>query len=267
VSMLRFESVAAGYGRSQVLADVTAALESGRITAIIGPNGSGKSTLLRCALAPYGEVRLLGGRVLLGDRDMAGLTVRERVSRLAYLPQRPAISGPFTVRAIVSMGRYALPASDQAIDASLEVTGMSDLQHRVFGELSAGQQQRTAMARALAQLHDRSSGAVLLADEPTSAMDIRHVIETLDLLRARADDGLAIGIVLHDLAMVRRWADGAIMLQGGRVAATGSVDSVLKAGRVVSVFGVRFVDEAFSHAEIADDPIPCGRRIGHKDLE
>jgi ABC-type cobalamin/Fe3+-siderophores transport system ATPase subunit len=238
---LRFEGITASYGEGDVLRDVSCAFPAGALTTIVGPNGCGKTTLLRCALAAAsGLVQVKTGAVLLDGEDLARLPARQRVSRLAYVSQRPTVAAPFTVRAVVELGRLLLPRNEQAIEAALARLQLTDLADSVYGELSVGQQQRVMLARALAQLHGHEDQAVLLADEPTSAMDVRWEVLSMQLLREQAERGLAVGLVMHDLERARRWAERAIVLRDGCVSCQGSAETVLTPEVLGEVFAVRF---------------------------
>jgi iron complex transport system ATP-binding protein len=244
---LRAEGVEFGYvpGRA-VLRGVSCALDGGRVTAIVGPNAAGKSTLLRLLL---GTLRAWSGRVTLDGRDVPGLPYRERARRIAYIAQRSSVAFAFTVREVVRMGRFAAGtgwrADERAAGAALRRVGLLDRADEPFGVLSAGQQQRAMLARALAQLDTRrpaaAPGRMLLADEPAAAMDPRHAIETLGLFRELASGGVGVGVVLHDLTLAARFADRAVVLDGsGRVAADGPVGAALDPAVLEGVFGVRF---------------------------
>ncbi len=240
---LAAENISFGYHRGRpVLRGVSISLRPVTVTAIIGPNGAGKSTLLR-VLA--GLLVPESGRVLLQGRPIGGLPHRERSRLVGYIPQRPSLSFAFTVREVVGMGRYAAPRRDSASSDALALVGLSDRADEPFPDLSAGQQQRAALARALAQLDlDRpgASGAVaLLADEPVSAMDPRHALGTMELLRDAASRGLAVGVVLHDLTLAARYADDAVLVSDrGVIQAHGAAAEVLTPAVLEAGFGVAF---------------------------
>ncbi|MBL0926763.1 MAG: ABC transporter ATP-binding protein [Phycisphaerales bacterium] len=242
-----------------VLRAISATLEPG-ITAVVGPNGAGKSTLLRVLL---GALRGAGtARVELAGVEVRRLSPVERARSIAYIEQRPTMSSAFTVRQVVSLGRYALGPDDAAVAVAMQEAGVSDLAGVVFGELSAGQQQRVSLARAMAQLGiGPLVGKVLLADEPLSALDPAQAVRAIGVLRRLSGRGAAVAVVLHDLTTARRAADRAIVLSDeGRVAAQGPVETALSVGTLARVFGVGFV-EARTEAGV----VLAARGIGGED--
>lgn len=235
---LRLDHVSFAYVHpgDRVVDDASAEAHRGRITAIIGPNAVGKSTLLRLmsgVLVPH------RGTVLLDDSDLHQLPARLRAARLAYVPQRPRVDAPFTIREVVELGRYALPPSSRAVIEALAQCELTADAARVFNTLSVGQQQRAALARALAQVHARSD-AVMLLDEPTSALDPRHVQQTARVLRASADAGRAVVVILHDLALARSLSDDAWIMHEGKVIASGPTNEVCEPTVLERVYGVKF---------------------------
>jgi iron complex transport system ATP-binding protein len=243
-----------------VLQEVSVALEPGAVTALIGPNGAGKSTLLRLLV---GVLRPTSGSVTLDGADLAAMGHKERARRIAYIPQKTSIAFAYSVRQYVSLGRYSASMGDDAQSVSRALERMS-LQPRAedpLPELSAGQQQRAAFARALAQLDQAPAPQgtrALLADEPVAAMDPLHCQHAMQVLRDQADLGIAVGVVLHDMSLALRWCNRALLLSAdGRVAAQGPTREVLAPGVLDRVFGVRFVrleDSAAAAAAI----VPAG---------
>lgn len=212
------------------------------VTAIVGPNGAGKSTLLRLML---GVLRPTAGSVTIDDQPVAALTERARARFIAYIPQRSSVAFAFRVRQVVAMGRYASGGGEgKAVERALQAVGLADRGDDLIGELSAGQQQRATLARALAQLEARP-GAVVLADEPFSAMDPAHAIEGAGILRRLAQGGMSVVMVVHDLNLALRCADRAMVLgtpaeRGSRVIADGPVEQALSPEVLSRVFQVRF---------------------------
>lgn len=224
-----------------VLTGVSLALEPGRITAILGPNGSGKSTLLRLAL---GLLVPGAGAATIDDppRPVHAIPYHLRARRLVYVPQRSGASFAFTVRQSVAM---ALPPGlngAEAVDRALDQLDLADRAEDPLGTLSVGQQQRAALARALVQLSACHAPAVLIADEPLSAMDPRHAALAADLIARQADRGVAVAIVLHDLSLAARLAHRAALLTDrGRLAAEGPIEQVLTPEALAQLYGTIFL--------------------------
>ena len=269
--MLQARDVTFAYdarGANAVLRGVSCEFPAGEVTGVLGPNGAGKSTLLRVLL---GVLRPQAGAATLGGVDVRSVARRERARRVAYIPQRSDVAFPFSVAQVVGMGRYSAqtrgagadgPASSASpVSSALRAVGLAERGADTFGVLSAGQQQRVTLARALAQLGaagaageaEKSSteansagpaslaGRALLADEPMSAMDPRAGLEAEALLADLARRGAAVVVVLHDLGAALRLCTRAVLLDaGGRVAAQGRVDEVLAPEPLQRVFGTPF---------------------------
>lgn len=241
--MLVARDLTYGYRRGEpVLREVSLEIGAGRVLVILGPNGAGKTTLVRllASLAsPW------SGTVTLDGRPAARMTPAQRAATIAYVAQRPSVASAFTVREVVELGRHTVGADAGAVDRALDAVGMREQGEQVFWRLSAGQQQRVSIARALAQLdHARdAAGApgVLLADEPIAALDPRYAQRALEAIRAVAARGGGVGVVMHDLTAAVRFADDALILgDDGRVLAAGPVDEALRPETLERVFGTPF---------------------------
>lgn len=245
--MLRLEGVTVGYPRRPaVIRAVSASFRPGAITAVVGPNGAGKTTLLRALL---GLRRPAEGRALLDDGDVGSIPAPVRARRLAYVPQQPGAVFGYSVERFVGFGVRSEPAAADRVAEAIERLELGDLARDRIDRLSAGQRQRAAVARALAQLSRGGDRArYLLADEPLSAMDPRFVLCTLEAIREQARGGPTGAIlVLHDLEIARREADHALVLGAdGRIAADGPAGAVLTPEVLGPVYGVRFDDAAGS---------------------
>ncbi len=234
---LTTESISFSYPRGpRVLNAVKCAIEPARVTAIVGPNGAGKSTLIRLLA---GLRHTDSGSVRIDDRALSSLRPRDRAQRIAFLEQRPTLAFDFSVLRVVSFGAFTGERDCALISEALARFELEDIRDQPFASLSVGQQQRCAFARAWVQIAGRDN-AYLLADEPCSAMDPRHTIQTMKSMRELAVAGLGIGVVIHDLNIACRFADRAIVLnQHGRLAAQGTVEQAMTPEILAQVFEVQ----------------------------
>ncbi|WP_300018060.1 ABC transporter ATP-binding protein [Pseudonocardia sp.] len=256
-----------GYHGVPVVHGASVRLAPGRISALVGPNGSGKSTLLRALARLH---RPSGGTIRLDDdTDALALTRRDFARRVTLLAQSRPVPTGLSVRDVVGFGRHpyrgrwrgADPTGTAAVDRAMTVTRILDLAERPVDELSGGQLQRVWLAGCLAQ-----DTGVLLLDEPTNHLDLRYQVEILDLLRDLADDdGVAVGVVLHDLDHAAAVADEIALLAEGRVRAAGSPADVLTTELLSEAYGIR--------VEIDHDPAtgalrtrPIGRHTERKAM-
>ena len=235
---LRLLGVGVRLAGRPVVQDVTVTLRPGRLVAIVGPNGAGKTSLLRALVGLVPST----GRCTLGDIDLAALTRRERARRLAYLPQGHEVHWPIPVRDIVALGRYPHGAPDPdrlseadraAVASAMAVTETAAFADRPVTELSGGERARVALARVFA-----ADAPVVLADEPTAALDPRHQLDVMGALRGRARAGAIVVAVTHDLGLAARFADDAVVLRDGQLAAFGPPGEALAPAILKGVFGV-----------------------------
>jgi len=231
-------------GRREALSGLDLAFRPGELGVVVGPNGAGKTTLLR---AIAGLVPLAGGSVALGDQPVGAMSRAARARRIAYLPQIGGMSWPLPVRDVVALGRLPhgeapdrlSPEGARAVAAAIAAVGLAGFEARPVTELSGGERARALLARALA-----TEAAVLLVDEPVAALDPRHQLLVLDVLRRRARAGAVVIAVMHDLALASRFADRIVLLDRGRVVAAGLPEAVLTAARLEAVFGIEAVVSA-----------------------
>ena len=219
------------------LDSVTMLVPRGTFYAVLGPNGSGKSTLLRALLGmvPYAAGQAQVSGQLVGDWDRRALA-RE----VGVVTQSESVAFPITVRELVAMGRYPYlgalqsetPADREAISEAMRVCDIEDLAQRFLSTLSGGEIQRTRVARAFAQEPN-----VLVLDEPTASLDVRHEMEILELLKASANRGMTIFLITHHLDLAARYADRMLLLDRGKVAAEGTPREVLQEETLQRVYG------------------------------
>ena len=240
---IRATGVGVTLGGRSVLHDVSLEAWPGEVLALLGPNGAGKSTLLKAlvGLLPY------EGRIEIDGIDSASFDSRARAKRIAYVPQRSLLRSALSVEEVVALARYVHGGSfggmskgdKDAIEGALETAHADSLRHRVFTQLSVGEQQRVLLARALA-----SEAQIVLLDEPTAALDVGEGMAVLRLIRSLASKGHTLIVVLHDLADARSTTDRALLLKSGRVATLGPTPKVVSAGPIRDVYGVELVENA-----------------------
>ncbi|MGJ8521799.1 Fe(3+) dicitrate transport ATP-binding protein FecE [Carnimonas sp. R-84981] len=231
-------------GNVDILRGVSIAPLTQRLTGVLGPNGSGKSTLLRLLA---GLSSPSGGHVSLDNVALSHWRKRERAKRIALVEQQAATGLDLRVIDVVRLGRIPWRKAfagqdaedDQAVEQALEWTHLSHLRQRRWQHLSGGEQQRTQLARALAQ-----SASELLLDEPTNHLDIHHQLELLELLKTLPARSV---VALHDLNLAAMFCDRLILLDRGAVVADGAPAEVLTHQHILDVYGV--------DAQVTPDPL------------
>ncbi|ATY95446.1 MULTISPECIES: heme ABC transporter ATP-binding protein [Streptomyces] len=206
-------------GGRQVLDAVDLTAHTGEVVALVGPNGAGKSTLLAALAA---DLTPGDGHVVIGGRPATEWTAPELALRRSVLPQSAVLSFPFPVEDVVRMGRAPWAGTelededDAAVAAAMAATEVTRFAGRPFSALSGGEKARVALARVLAQ-----RAPLMLLDEPTAALDLRHQELVLRICRERAAAGDAVVVVLHDLGLAAAYADRVAVLHQGRIAEVG----------------------------------------------
>ncbi len=237
IPLLAAADVEVEIGGTEILRGADLVLWPGELVAVVGPNGAGKSTLVRAVSGLQG---LSGGEVLWQGRSLSGMRGRELSRLRAFVPQRMPVPAGITVREAVTIGRSShlrmlgrLTASDRgAIEASLEHAGVARFAERPLTTLSGGELQRVQIAIGLAQ-----EAPVLIADEPTSQLDLGATIGVASLLRGLSTHGITVLLVVHDLSLALAVADTVVVVSEGRTVASGRPAEVLTPERLASVWG------------------------------
>ena len=234
MSALRARGLRVRFGTTQVLDGVDVDVAAGEVVALVGPNGAGKSTLLG-VLA--GDVRPDEGHVELDAVDVRTMSLTELARRRAVLLQENRLSFPFEVTDVVRMGRAPWQGTDREDDdervvaAVMATADVTHLAARRFPTLSGGEKGRASFARTLAQ-----EPGVLLLDEPTAALDVRHQEALLAEATRWAVHGAAVVVVLHDLTLAAAYADRVVVLGEGRVRGDGPPREVLTSALLTDVY-------------------------------
>ena len=226
-----------GYGSAPVLKDVCIELAESEMLGVVGPNGAGKSTLLRCIDRILKPQR---GSILLDEREIKEMSRMELARKMGYIPQSSAQVFPATVFDTVLMGRrphIGWRSSEKDMKKVLETLQLLNIKSfamRDINELSGGQQQKVFIARALTQEPD-----VLLLDEPTSNLDIKHQLEVMDIIKNIVrEKGIAAIMAIHDLNLASRYADRIVMMNGGEIFDAGDAAAVLTPENIKHVYDV-----------------------------
>jgi iron complex transport system ATP-binding protein len=236
---VRIERLTVAYRGRPAISDADLAIEAGERVALVGPNGAGKSTLLR---AIAGLVEPAAGTIELDGTSISSLDRLAIARRLAVVPQLPSLPFATTVDEVVALGRLPhehpirglRPADRAAVAAAIDRVGVGHLLGRDARELSLGERQLVLLAMAVAQ-----DAPVLVLDEPTVHLDLRHQVEVMELLvDLNERDGTTVIAVLHDLGLAAHFFPRVVVIDRGRIAADGPPPEALTGERIREVFGV-----------------------------
>ncbi len=227
------------YKSSKILDELDLLVGDSEVLSLVGPNGSGKTTLIKCIdriLTPMGSI-------LLDDREIERLSRQEIARMIGYVPQSSSTPLATTVFDTVLMGRrphISWRVSDYDLDQVADILELLHLDHlamRDFSQLSGGQKQKVLIARALAQEPE-----VLLLDEPTSSLDMRHQLEVMETISSLVKEKrISAVMAIHDLNLASRFSDKLVMLKGGKVYAAGSPDELINEGNISRIYGIEAV--------------------------
>lgn len=256
--MIEIRNLVVERGGCAVVNDVSLDVSPGEFVVLVGPNGSGKSSLVG---AVSGDLRYSQGSVRIGGLDVSTTSRPDLARQRSVMTQNNPVSFGFTVREVVGFGRSPWRATStsehdaELIDSAISKLDLQHLADRPVQALSGGELARVAMARALAQ-----DTATMILDEPTAALDLRHQVELLSIVREQVTQGRSALVVLHDLTLAAQFADRVAVLQSGRVAAQGPPQEVLAPQTLSQIYGVQIFTltnpETSTPVIVAGQPIP-----------
>ncbi len=259
---ISIDNISFGYSSIPVLKNVTVKLTSPGFISILGPNGVGKSTLIHCMnkiLEPN------EGKVFIDEKDLKDISVKELAKGIGYVPYSANDSFPLSVVDTVMMGRHphakwgSLDKDLDIVYDTLEMLGISHLAMRSFNELSAGQHQKVMLARGLAQ-----EPHILLLDEPTSNLDIRHQLDVTKMLkRLSVEKNILVIMISHDINIAAKFADTIILMNEGTIYSVGTPEEVITESNIKTVYGVtsRIIDDYGKPHVILEDAIPMNESL------
>lgn len=224
-----------------ILKKVNLQANVGELLAIIGPNGAGKSTLIKLLC---GEIKAAQQHIVLAGKDLSQYSLKEMALKRAVLTQANDVSVNFTVKELVTMGRY--PHFDvnpstidlEIIDQALHEMGITHFSDRSYHSLSGGEKQRVQLARVLAQIYE-SDDAILFLDEPINGLDMQYQQIILDKARQMADRGWTVVCILHDINFAARYADKILILKQGEVKYYGTPSETITAENMLETYQTR----------------------------
>lgn len=247
--MLQLNALSLKYGSRTVLRQLTLEVKRGEVLALVGPNGVGKSTLIKIA---SGGLKPTHGEAVVNGVSLHTMSADSRARLVAVVPQAQNLPEAFTVWDTVLMGRTAYlgllgketEEDKKLAHAAMERTCVTELAPRKVGELSGGEQQRVLIARALTQ-----AAPILLLDEPTAHLDLKHQASVLELVRTLTrEKELAVLIVLHDLNLAAQYADRVALLSNAEIRAIGTPLEVLTTQNLSAAYGlaINVIDHPFN---------------------
>jgi ABC-type hemin transport system ATPase subunit len=238
--MLRVDALSFNINKHPVIRELNFTIRPGELVTLLGANGAGKSTLLKLLCGHYAPS---GGGIQFFNQPLSSYTPELMAKKRATLHQHNVVNMPFPVQDVVLMGRYPhfrskpCPADWDIVEETMHVCGVTQLKERSILTLSGGEQQRVHLARVLAQVWD-CPGALLLLDEPISAMDTLYQHQTLGILKALTQKNYMVMAVLHDINLAAQYADRILMMKNGKRWCDGPPAAVINTLNIYSVFSI-----------------------------
>ena len=234
------EQMTVGYDGRPLIENIEIGVRRGEILTLIGPNGSGKSTILKSIIK---ELKLIAGTVVLDGRDMAELRERDIARKLAIVMTERIRGELMSCRDVAATGRYPytgrlgiLTKEDRAIvDAAIRTVHAEDFAERPFNRISDGQRQRILLARAICQQPE-----VIVLDEPTSFLDVKHKLELLDILKSMVrEKNVAVIVSLHELDLAEKLSDRVVCVAEGRIDRCGTPEEIFRDDYISALYGMK----------------------------
>ena len=247
-----------GYDGKPLIRDITIGIARGEIVTLIGPNGAGKSTILKSITR---QLKAIGGTVALDGQNLSGLSHKELATRMAVVLTQRMKPELMTCRDIVATGRYPYTGrlglltkqDEEKVSEAMETVHALELSHRDFNAVSDGQRQRILLARAICQEPE-----IIILDEPTSYLDIRHKLELLTILRCMAKEkGITVIMSLHEIDLAQKISDKIICVKGDTIGSYGTPEEVFDEEKIRQLYNITegFFDPCFGSIEL---PRPRG---------
>ena len=247
-----------GYDGKPLIRDITIGIARGEIVTLIGPNGAGKSTILKSITR---QLKAIGGTVALDGQNLSGLSHKELATQMAVVLTQRMKPELMTCRDIVATGRYPYTGrlglltkqDEEKVSEAMETVHALELSHRDFNAVSDGQRQRILLARAICQEPE-----IIILDEPTSYLDIRHKLELLSILRSMAKEkGITVIMSLHEIDLAQKISDKIICVKGDTIGSYGTPEEVFDEEKIRQLYNITegFFDPCFGSIEL---PRPRG---------
>lgn len=248
-----------GYDGKPLIRDITIGIAKGEIVTLIGPNGAGKSTILKSITR---QLKAISGTVEIDGRSIGGLSYKDLATRMAVVLTQRMRPELMTCRDVVAAGRYPYTGrlglltkeDEEKVSAAMEIVHAQELSDRDFGAISDGQRQRILLARAICQEPE-----IIILDEPTSYLDIRHKLELLVILRSMAKEkGITVIMSLHEIDLAQKISDKIICVRGDTIGGFGTPEEVFEEQKIRELYDIAegYYDPFFGSVEL---PRPEGK--------
>lgn len=250
---INMNNLAVGYNGKALIHDICIGIEKGEIVTLIGPNGAGKSTILKSITR---QLKIISGNVTIAEENLTKLSFRDLSTKMAVVLTERMKPELMTCHDIVATGRYPYTGKlgilsredEQKVDEAMEAVHAQELGDRDFNAISDGQRQRVLLARAICQEPE-----IIILDEPTSFLDVRHKLELLSILRDMAKrKKITVVMSLHEIDLAEKVADKIICVKGDRIAHYGKPETIFKEDIIKELYGIDngFFDPVFGSLEL-----------------